>query len=129
MPIEIVAFWGFLILLLIFLGEVRPQFRLLAFLGCVLLIPLAFWINDSGVEVLTGTVSNTTTISNTTVSGTTLTGTENMIKTLTPLVIPYFNIRQIFFLLLCGISMFGIVHYVQPAQMHRMRPQMNYARR
>jgi hypothetical protein len=129
MPIEIVAFWGFLILLLIFLGEVRPQFRLLAFLGCVLLIPLAFWINDSGVEVLTGTMSNTTTVSNTTLSGTTITGHESLTKTLTPLVIPYFNIRQIFFLTLVGLSVFGIVHYVQPIQMRRMRPTMNYARR
>jgi hypothetical protein len=111
MQIEIMAFWGFLCLILIGFAELQPKLRMLGFVGCLLLIPLAFWIWDSGIEIQSGQTTTITTTTNTTVSSSTGYGTDSSIFDRSPLTIPYFNIKEIMFLLLVGMSLYGSVHY------------------
>lgn len=54
MQIELIAFLGFLSLLLIVLAELRSAFIMLGVIGCLLLIPLAFAIYLTGVEYQDG---------------------------------------------------------------------------
>lgn len=141
MLLEVVAFWGFISLFLIGLAELHIDFRMLGVIGSMLLIPMAFWVWSSGVEVQTGEVKtitgldtmsevrnltgfsnltdgNITSVSNTTYfentalnSATTYGHNETTLKTYAQVSLPYFSLNQTLSLLLFGMFIFGSIHY------------------
>jgi hypothetical protein len=111
MQIEIMAFWGFFCLTLIGLAEFRSDFRILGVIGCMLLVPMAFWIWDSGVEVQTGTTTTTLTVQNTTLSGTTIISNDTSRLARSPISLPWFDIRNMLTMVFLGLSIYGSVHY------------------
>ena len=111
MQAEMVAFWGFICLLLIALAEFKRDFVLLGVIGCLLLVPLAFWVWTDGIEIQTGQITTITTVQNTTLSGSTTTGSETDTNSYLKLSRPYFDPSQTVSGVLLGCSLLGVVHY------------------
>jgi len=111
MPLEILVFWGLLCLVFIFLAELRPQFRIMGILGSIMLIPLAFWVWTTGVEIQTGQLTTITETTNTTINGSLITGTDTNTKTLTPITFTYFDIGPLLSLILFAMTIYGTSHY------------------
>lgn len=103
------ALWGLVCCVLIVVAELKPSFKVVGVLGCLLLIPLALMIMASGIEVQTGQITTVSEIQNVTLTSTTITGNgaDNVVYSRL-----YPTFENVIGLLLVGLGIFGMYHYI-----------------
>jgi len=103
------ALWGLVCCVLIIVAELKPSFKVIGVLGCLLLIPLALLVMTSGVEVQTGQITTINTTQNVSLTSTTLKGNGSDTQVFSRL---YPTFESVIGLLLAGVGLFGSYHYI-----------------
>lgn len=115
MYLELIGFFGIIIMILVILGEQKQPF--LGFTGSILLLVMAYWILQGGIQITTGqTKVITQTGTQNALNGTTtlnVTTTENIqsIYTNVP-VLPFYELSNLLSLILIFLALYGLYHYV-----------------
>ena len=109
MRADMFALWGLVCCILIIVAELKPSFKVVGVLGCLLLIPLALLVMSSRVEVQTGQTTTFTETQNITISSSTSVGTGADTEIYSRL---YPTFENVVGLLLAGVAIFGSYHYI-----------------